>query len=91
MFRVLVQIFGEGTPQASLAALVHGERTALQIAGAGVSLKRSWARLNCPLLSRCIRSTPAIVIAAFLKLLKPGIVPRVNHEFAGATHITRFV
>ncbi|MDR6203951.1 hypothetical protein QF025_002671 [Paraburkholderia graminis] len=51
----------------------QADRTAFQAAGAVVSLRPSFARLNWPLRMRCINSMPERVIAAFLNRLKPSI------------------
>ena len=72
-FSALVKI-AEMVEEVGFDRMPHcDERTAFQTAGAVISLRRSCVRLNCPLRMRCINSTPATVIAAFLNCLKPSM------------------
>jgi hypothetical protein len=53
----------------------YAASTAFQMAGAALPLRRSLRRLNCPFRIRRASSIPAIVTAAVLNRLNPGIGP----------------
>ncbi len=69
------------------------ERTAVQTAGAVVSLSRRRARPDCPVRMRCINSIPGVVFAALPKRLKPSMTfvldLTLRWSFIRAWHMSR--